>query len=917
MSKFASRWLSGLLLLLCALGVQAQTVTSFEGIDAASLAKPEFDVDPNGAVGTKQYMEWTNVYYQAWDKVTFAKVWTKPQPGTTPFTTNGNTNCATITGDGIVIFDRLASRWVIAAHNAGSTNYYYCVAVSNTDDLTSPTLAWYTYAIPLNNILGTNSEGTPYFPDWPKIATWPDAYYVAMDLQDPNNGYREVGVLACALDRTNMLTGATANVPQCFLTPSNVTGSLVLAHSLQPADVEGTIPPPVGSPEYFADIENPVNDGVTTTSTSLNLWQFHVDWTTPANSTFTPSTVPVAAFTPGCYLPHAPANTICVPEPSTATTGQHIDSVGDRLMFRFAYRNFGTYQSYLASHTVQTGTGAGSQTGIRWYELRGDGVPTLNQSGTISPDTSLYRFMPSIAQDQSGNAGVGYSVSGASTNPGISASWWSLTNQTAPTEISLFSGAGDEENTYHWGDYSSMTVDPVSGCTFWYVNQYFNTSQTGTSKPIWQTRISNFSVPGCGSVTASPSSLTFASQAVGTTSPAQQVILNNSQSTALTITKIFGAGSNPGDFKQSNDCGSSLPAGASCTFTMSFAPTATGTRSATLNISDSATNSPQVVTLTGTGTSGPMISLSTTSLNFGNQAGGTSSAPAPITVTNTGNATVTFSSVAVTGTNSTSFSESDNCQPSLAAGNTCTIKVIFSPSAAGSYSAAVTLTDNVTNSPQSVSLAGTGIAPVTLSATSLGFGTVLVGSSKTAAPVTLTNKMNVALTGITVAATGTGYRQVNTCGTTIAAGASCTITVTFAPTAAGLSSGSVTITDSANTSPQSISLTGSGKLPVTLTPLTLAYGAVKVGTTTAAKTVTVTNNQTTALSITSIAITGAAAGDYAESATTCGSSLAAAANCTISVTFTPTAKGSRVATLVLTDSAATSPQKVKLAGTGN
>ena len=797
------------LLVFGSLGVQAQTVTTFEGIDASEEHAPEFDIDPNGAVGTKQYMEWTNPYYQAWDKTTFAPVWSAPQPGTTPFTVNGNSNCTDIQGDGIIIFDRLASRWVLAAHNSGSTNYYYCIAISNTDDLTSATLAWYTFVIPLNKILGTNAQGATYFPDWPKIATWSDAYYVAMDMEDPNNRFQEVGVLVCALDRANMLIGATPNTPQCFNSPVPVTGSLFLSHSLQPADVEGTTPPPVGAPEYFASIENPVNDGVTTTSDTFNLWQFHVDWSTPANSTFTQSTVSVPAYTPGCYLPSTPTNTYCVPEPSTATTGRYIDSVGDRFMFRFAYRNFGTYQSYLVSHTVQAGTGSGSQTGIRWYELRGTGVPALYQSGTVSPDQSLYRFMPSIAQDQSGNAAIGYSVSSSSVHPGMSASWWSLSADTSPTEISLYSGAGDEENASNWGDYSSMTVDPVGGCSFWYVNQYLSANQTGTAR-IWKTRVSNFSLASCGNVTLSPGPLTFAPQPVATISASRPVVLHNGQATALTINRISGGGANPGDFQQTNNCGTSLAAGASCTLNVSFAPSALGARSATLNVSDNAANSPQVIALSGTGT-----------------------------------------------------------------------------------------------------------APVTLSSASLNFGTVVIDTTKNFNPVTLSNLMNVALTGINITVTGSAYSQVNTCGTSIAAHTTCSITVTFAPTTAGTQTGTVIIADSAVNSPQTISLTGLGQLPVTVSPLTLGFGIVKVGTTTTPKTVTVKNNQKVSLNITSIAFTGTDPGDYAQSATTCGSNLAAGAKCTISITFTPKATGGRPASLTITDSAITSPQSMNLVGTGN
>ena len=191
MPKFTLLRHAGFLLLLCSAGAFAQTVTTFEGIDASQVAKPQYDIDPNGAIGTKQFMEWTNSYYQAWDKTTFAPVWSKPQVGTLPFTNANQTNCASIAGDGIILFDRLASRWVIAAHNSGQTTYYYCIAISNTDDLTSPTLNWYTYAFPLDSFLGTNSQGTVYFPDWPKLATWADAYYLGTDVQDPNNKYQE------------------------------------------------------------------------------------------------------------------------------------------------------------------------------------------------------------------------------------------------------------------------------------------------------------------------------------------------------------------------------------------------------------------------------------------------------------------------------------------------------------------------------------------------------------------------------------------------------------------------------------------------------------------------------------------------------------------------------------------------------
>jgi hypothetical protein len=472
-------------------------VSSFNGMTAAQLPNAEFDVDPYGAVGTKQFMEYVNTYYQAYSKTApYTPVWGAAQHFTTPFTEAHLTECDTISGDGVIEFDRLASRWVIGAHTSTFNDYYYCLAVSNTDDLSSPTLSWSAYAIALDPIMGKNSKGDYWFPDWPKLGVWADAYYLALDLNDFDNNFQEVGILVCALDRTNLLAGLTARAPQCFETPNPVTGALYLAHSPIPAEIDGTTAPPTGREEYLVSIENPPDDGKTTTSNTFNLWAFHVNWTVPKDSTFTHSTITVTAYTPGCYDVSSVTATACVPQPSTATTGQHIDSVGDRFMPRLAYRNFGTYESFLVSHTIQVGTGGSQQTGIRWYELRGSGTPALHQEGNISPDNSSFRFVPSIAQDHSGNAAVGYSVSSTTTHPGVRASSWSLPSRTKPVEFGVLTGSGDDENNWKWGSYTSMTVDPVDDCTFWYTNEYFPVSQTGTSID-WFSRIGNFKIASC------------------------------------------------------------------------------------------------------------------------------------------------------------------------------------------------------------------------------------------------------------------------------------------------------------------------------------------------------------------------------------------------------------------------------------
>jgi len=477
----------------------AQTVTTFEGIDASQISAPGFDVDPNGAVGTKQYMEWVNTYYQAFDKTSHKTVWPVPQNGDTPWRNNNMADCyGAGGGDGIVTFDRTASRWVIARRANNQGTYFYCVAVSNTDDLTSNSLGWFTYEFALNSVLGTNTFGHVYWPDWPKFGTWIDGYYFSFNLQDPDNAYQNIGVIACALDRTNMIIGGTARAMQCFSDPSPIplNGALYLSHSLIPADFEGTTLPPTGRHEFFVSIQNPPNDGVTTTSNKINIWNFKVNWKTPSQSTFTRTQVSVGSYTPGCYDVSEPELTNCVNQPSSRTTGWFLDSVGDRMMPRFAYRNFGSYQSFLVSFTVQVTPGTNQQTGIRWYELRGGGSPTVHQSATVTNGTTVYRFMPSIAQDKVGNAAVGYSVSGNNVYPGIRAAYWNLPNKTKASEINIKTGVGDEENTGRYGDYTSMTVDPVDDCTFWYVNQYWAASQTGTLIN-WDTRIANFKISTC------------------------------------------------------------------------------------------------------------------------------------------------------------------------------------------------------------------------------------------------------------------------------------------------------------------------------------------------------------------------------------------------------------------------------------
>jgi hypothetical protein len=175
----------------------------------------------------------------------------------------------------------------------------------------------------------------------------------------------------------------------------------------------------------------------------------------------------------------------------------------------------------------------------------------------------------------------------------------------------------------------------------------------------------------------------------------------------LVISNIAISGTNRGDFTQTNDCGTSVAAGASCTFSVTFAPTASGNRSASLSITDNAGGSPQQVSLTGTGV-GPMATLNPTSLSFRNRKVGTTSKAKTTQLKNTGNATLTISSIAITGTNASDFSQTNNCPSSLAAGAQCNINLKFSPTATGTRTASLSISDNAANSPQTASLTGTG-----------------------------------------------------------------------------------------------------------------------------------------------------------------------------------------------------------------
>jgi trimeric autotransporter adhesin len=439
-------------------------------------------------------------------------------------------------------------------------------------------------------------------------------------------------------------------------------------------------------------------------------------------------------------------------------------------------------------------------------------------------------------------------------------------------------------------------------------------------------------------VSLNASTLPFSTQTEGTASTAQSVTLTNTGNASLTITSISVTGTNSADFSPltSNTCGSSVAAGGNCTFSVTFKPSLIGAESAAVTITDNAPGSPQTVTLTGTGTAS-VANLSGATLNFGNQNVLTTSPSQTITLTDTGNLSLTITSITVTGTNAGDFAETTNCPispTSVAAGNSCTITVTFTPSASGNRTAAVSITDNATaGSPQAVSLIGIGaLGTVGLSATTLTFGSQSVGTTSTAQIVTLTNNGSSSLTVTSVNLGGTNPgsfgKSADTCtGATIPVtppANTCTVGVTFTPTTSGSLTATLIFADSATNSPQTVSLTGTGGAPEAgLSPTaSFNFGNQGDATSSSAVTYTLNNSGNAILNIASIGFTGTNPGDFSYN-TTCGTAPTTLAgnntSCTIAATFTPAAGGSRSGTLIVTDNSnnvAGSTQTAPLTGTG-
>jgi hypothetical protein len=642
--------------------VSATPGADFDGVGAQNYAPS----DSNLAVGPNHIVETVNVRYAVYNKS--GAILAGPTDFRTFFSPLGG-DCAAGASDPIVNYDRLADRWVISDVGIGSS-YSECIAVSKTND---PTGAYFLYAYSF----GTNLN------DYPKLGVWPtasnSAYLATYNIFQ--NGFNFTGADICAFDRTKMLAGTASAAQLCKMTPATEGGYL-------PSDMDGPTAPTDGTPGLYLTWQNN-NPG------QLYLRKLTVNFATATATLSAPTTISVANTTLACGN-----GGTCVPQSGTFQT---LDTLGDRLMYRFAVRHFADHDRAVVNHAVANG----SQVAVRWYELYDPaGTVTLNQQGTFAPDTT-YRWMGSIAEDKNGDIGLGYSASSSNIHPAIRFTGRvpSDASGTMETEASLLAGAGSQSgnNLSRWGDYTAMQVDPSDDCTFWYVNQYEKT--TGSFN--WSTNIGSFAFTGCLGgggpvVTLSPTSLTWGKVVRGTTSTGKNVTLTNTGSATLIIASITTSG----DFAlatSTKPCGSTLAAGKNCIIRVTFTPTQLGLRTGAITIIDNAPNTPQTVPLSGTGVL--PATLAPSSATFAARTVGTTSLPKVFTLRN--NQTVTLNSIVISTTGDFSVS-STTCTANLAAKTSCTISVVFTPTAVGTRTGTLKVADSASNSPQSSSLTGTG-----------------------------------------------------------------------------------------------------------------------------------------------------------------------------------------------------------------
>ncbi len=443
---------------------------------------PDAPPDTNAAVGDSQVVEWVNVSYAIFDKTTGSTI-LGPVEGNTIWSALGGTCAANNDGDIISQWDKTAHRWLLAQNVFVEGEYTACIAVSQTNDATG---SYYLYAFSLGS----------GFPDYPKYGIWPSGYFETMNNFGPS-GSEFVGAEVCGYNSTKLLVGDKTAEQICFQLTDN-------DYSLLPADQDSNLAPPNGQDEFFIGSYD-----VDTSNDHLYLYSMHPVFSDPSESTFVGSGL-ADPFTVPTYTPFCDSNPIrgaCIPEPN----GSGVASLGDRLMYRFAYWDDGPLahvnatpplpapaQHWFVNHVA---TASGGQAGVRWYEFTApiktvtiSGL-SLFQSGTFAPDSN-YRWMGSLTRDKVGDIALGYSLSSSTVDPSTAFTGRTVKDPLGQMEAEqvIVSGMGSQTDTENrWGDYSSMAIDGSDGCTFWYAQEYYMV----TAEFDWSTRVASLKFSNC------------------------------------------------------------------------------------------------------------------------------------------------------------------------------------------------------------------------------------------------------------------------------------------------------------------------------------------------------------------------------------------------------------------------------------
>jgi hypothetical protein len=443
--------------------------------------------DPVGDVGPNHYVEMVNLVFAVYSKT--GTLLLGPVDTGTLWAGFPVTDCTDPSGDPIVVYDQVADRWILSQFTTAGPEFFNCVAISQTPD---PTGAYFRYAFST----GLN------FPDYPKYGIWKDTYVITTREFGPTIEY---GIGVYAIDRNKMIVGdPTAQVVSFFLDGNDPDILPLVGDGLLPADIDGKTKP---KQDAKIPIVGTQDDGFPYGATfdALNIWELEVHWNSKADPEATlelATQLPVAAF--DSVFPCAPTSRDCLPQPGIVNPAQYLDilSYRQRPTWRLAYRNFGTHESLVTNQSVEAAPGVA---GVRWYEIRRSeaGTYSVYQQGTYAPADGIHRWMGSAAMDKKGDIALGYSVvNGTTVFPGIRYTGRlagdPLGTMGSVGEGTIINGTGVQTTTNsRWGDYTSLNVDPVDDCLFWYVNEYYTAAGQATSPAGWQTRIASFKLPGC------------------------------------------------------------------------------------------------------------------------------------------------------------------------------------------------------------------------------------------------------------------------------------------------------------------------------------------------------------------------------------------------------------------------------------